>query len=625
MDLLEWVFHKISNHRIQKKKIEDGAYAIRTENEIISLKTLMTFILQGETLPLFAGKGLGRTGAEALVLPEQVNLFKDINLNRQILIHKTLVASIIYKNKICYSRNELSYAERSLEIYKHQNHIKNELSELFPQYTVFHSNLEKNLEKLLSIKNTIKSSMKTFEEADYHKLVQNQEPEAYSRWQKFPEKALALWVEPLDYSVSNELGFQKVNETEQKQNKNKNEGTEIQGISSTETIQQVSLESKKKEQSPVFHSFEKLEAADEYNGGSRVSDSTDELEDHKDALAELNMKHVIREGGGAGSIYKGHFSELFGVNLIKTPKPRFHKYKKIAEWNYKNNQFHENHCRLYMLDQIQLNLEKISALDFEKQLQNRYATEIEIWKNKISSLVNVRKWKDRQIDGSEWSLEAYTRYCADVKASGQGDSKIFIQNFRQQRDYHVSILMDLSLSTESWIQNKKVLDIQLESIGLCGILLKELNEPISIATTWSETRHHCYVQKIKDFLSPWDHFFQQAQDLTPRGYTRLGPALRHAVAELQETASKKKLLIILTDGKPTDLDHYEGRYGIEDMRHAMIEAEQMGVHVQALAIDSEAKLYFPQIFSKNKYQILSDPKMLPEQLFKIYFNFTRQS
>ena len=113
--------------------------------------------------------------------------------------------------------------------------------------------------------------------------------------------------------------------------------------------------------------------------------------------------------------------------------------------------------------------------------------------------------------------------------------------------------------------------------------------------------------------------------LTPRGYTRLGPALRHAVTELQQTASKKKLLILLTDGKPTDLDHYEGRYGIEDMRHAMIEAEQVGVQVQALAIDSEAKFYFLQIFSKNKYQILSHPKLLPEQLFKIYFNFPRPS
>lgn len=95
--------------------------------------------------------------------------------------------------------------------------------------------------------------------------------------------------------------------------------------------------------------------------------------------------------------------------------------------------------------------------------------------------------------------------------------------------------------------------------------------------------------------------------------------------ELAAQASKKKLLILLTDGKPTDLDHYEGRYGIEDMRHALLEAQQAGVHVQALEIDSEAKFYFPQIFSQQNYQILSDPKNLPEQLFKIYFGFTREA
>lgn len=626
MDLLEWAFHKISTRSIERQKVEAEAYTARTENEIIALKTLITFILKGESPPLFAGKGLGRTGVEAVVLPEQMSLFKDRHLNRQILIHKTLAAGIIYKDKISYSKKELTYAERSLEIYQHQQHIKNELSDLFPQYDLFHSHLEKNLQTLYSVK----SAFKRFEEADYYTLVKDQKPQSFSRWQGFPERALALWVEPLDYLSSayktNPLNHESKTETEKL-----NQGTEVAGSASTEAIQEVSLKKKKQEQNPVFHAFEKLEAADEYNGGSRVGDSTDELEDHKEALAELNMKHVTREGGGAGSIYKGHFSELFGASLIKTPAPRFNKYKKVPEWNYKTNEFKEDHCRLYLLDgyetttasDLQIDSKADSKADWVDQLQKDHSTEIENWKHKISSLVNLRKWKDRQLDGPEWNLDAYTRYCADVKASGQGDPKIFVQNLRTERDYHVSILMDLSLSTESWIQNKKVLDIQLESIGLCGLLLKDLNEPISISTTWSETRHHCYVQKIKDFSAPWEHFYQKAGELTPRGYTRLGPALRHAVMELQQTASKKKLLILLTDGKPTDLDHYEGRYGIEDMRHAMIEAEQVGVQVQALAIDSEAKFYFPQIFSKNKYQILSHPKLLPEQLFKIYFNFTR--
>lgn len=622
MDLLEWVFYKISDKKTQAKRSQENLYAVRTENEIIVLKTLVSFILQGESPPLFAGKGLGRASGETIILPEQISFFKEKSLNRQVLIHKTLAAGVIYKNKIKYSKKNPTYAERSLEIYHHREKIKEELSEIFPQYQEFHLNLEKNLAD-------IKAS-KFNEETDYHKLVKHQKPDLFSRWQRFPEHSLALWVEPLENTnlnaSSEELNRVPEEELSDDQRlKKAHQGTEMEGSSSTEAVEEVSLEKKKKEQSPVFHSFEKLEAADEYNGGSRVSDSTDELEDHKEALAELNLKHVIREGGGAGSIYKGHFSELFGSQLIKKPKARYGFYKKTPEWNYKKNEFLADHCRLYLLEgsQSEEDSRKPVETDFKMELQSAHASEIELWKLKINSLVNLRKWKDRQLEGPEWSLDAYTRYCADIKASGQGDHKIFIQNFKQQRDYHVSILMDLSLSTESWVQNKKVLDVQLESIGLCGLLLEDLDEPVSISTTWSETRHHCYVQKIKDYNSSWDNYFQVAKDLIPRGYTRLGPSIRHAISELQNTGSKKKLLILLTDGKPTDLDHYEGRYGIEDMRHAMIEAEQAGVYVQALAIDSEAKFYFPQIFSKNNYQILSDPKYLPEQLFKIYFNFTR--
>ncbi|MFZ3230673.1 MAG: VWA domain-containing protein [Pseudobdellovibrio sp.] len=612
---MEWIFQKFSERNIQKNKIKESAYLVRTEDEIIALKTLLAFILKDDSIPLFAGKGMGRASYDCILLPECVSYFSNADLNRQILIHKVLVAGIIFSKKITYTKKNLSYAERTLEIYNHQDQIRFELTALFPMFQKFNLLLENNLSKI--------HSKSKNEEASYPKLIELNNPEPFSRWQCFPEQALALWVELLECSNAKQESSESVNNSDKKKT---NEGTQVEGNSSTEAIEEVSLEKKKKEQSPVFHSFEKLEAADEYNGGSRVSDSTDEIEDHQQALSELNLRHVTREGGGAGSVYKGHFSELFGSSLIKEPAARYNHYIKTPEWNYKKNELAPDHCRLYLLDEnFSESSEKQEVSDdFLLKLNNTYSADVELWKNKIWSLVNQRNWKDRQLDGPEWNLDAYTRYCADVKASGQGDNKIFIKNFRSQRDFHVSILMDLSLSSESWVQNKKVLDVQLESIGLCGLLLQELNEPISISTTWSETRHHCYLQKIKNFTSPWSHFFNQANHLTPRGYTRLGPALRHTISELEKTSGKKKLLILLTDGKPTDLDQYEGRYGIEDMRHAMIEAQQAGVHVQALAIDSEAKFYFPQIFSTNNYQILSDPKFLPEQLFKIYFNFTRQ-
>ena len=102
--------------------------------------------------------------------------------------------------------------------------------------------------------------------------------------------------------------------------------------------------------------------------------------------------------------------------------------------------------------------------------------------------------------------------------------------------------------------------------------------------------------------------------MVPRGYTRLGPAIRHATSLLRQCSARQKVLLILTDGKPTDYDGYEGRYGIEDMRKACQEAETLQISTKAFAIEKAAKHYFPQMF--YSYEILSDPTSLPESLIQ---------
>jgi nitric oxide reductase NorD protein len=55
-------------------------------------------------------------------------------------------------------------------------------------------------------------------------------------------------------------------------------------------------------------------------------------------------------------------------------------------------------------------------------------------------------------------------------------------------------------------------------------------------------------------------------------------------------------LLILTDGKPNDLDQYEGRYGIEDTRVAIHEARQKGLTPFCVTIDEKAGDYLPHLF-----------------------------
>ena len=74
----------------------------------------------------------------------------------------------------------------------------------------------------------------------------------------------------------------------------------------------------------------------------------------------------------------------------------------------------------------------------------------------------------------------------------------------------------------------------------------------------------------------------------------------------------------MTDGKPNDLDHYEGRYGIEDSRMAIREARRAGQAVFGIAIDAKGKSWFPRIFGRGGYAVIPDPDKLAVALPDIY-------
>ena len=106
--------------------------------------------------------------------------------------------------------------------------------------------------------------------------------------------------------------------------------------------------------------------------------------------------------------------------------------------------------------------------------------------------------------------------------------------------------------------------------------------------------------------------------LKPEFYTRTGAAIRHLVKTLDTRPNAHRLLLLLTDGKPNDVDHYEGRYGVEDTRRAVQEARRVGVAVFGITVDLKAQDYFPAIFGRGGYAIVGDATRLPSALPAIY-------
>jgi nitric oxide reductase NorD protein len=172
------------------------------------------------------------------------------------------------------------------------------------------------------------------------------------------------------------------------------------------------------------------------------------------------------------------------------------------------------------------------------------------------------------------------------------------------------VLVDRSLSTDGWIGGERVLDLSREAVTVIAEALEGLVPELAVAGFSSHTRKHCRFTVIKAMNEPWAHARLRLGGVEPEGYTRIGPALRHATHVLEQTRAERRLLLLVTDGKPNDYDRYEGRYGVHDVRHAVLEAASHGVHVHALAIDPSAEHGLAEMFRDHRYTLLRSPHEL---------------
>lgn len=293
---------------------------------------------------------------------------------------------------------------------------------------------------------------------------------------------------------------------------------------------------------------------------------------------------------------------LIGTNLYK-------------EWDYQSKSYLADHCKII----AQFATEEDVPLEKTPESQRMIARV----KRQFEALRPKREILHRQLDGSELDMDAVIRSYCDRQACGVGSDNIYISSRDQARDLSVAILVDSSLSSDAWIENRRVLDVEKETLSVLANGLEACGDQFALYNFTSLRRDQVFVNTLKDFDEPMSaKIDRRMAAMKPGFYTRIGAAIRYVADQLDKQEHRHRLMLVITDGKPNDIDHYEGRYGIEDTRMAIREARRMGQTVYGVTIDKQAREYFPHIFGKGSYSIVSHLNKLPAALPAIYRSVT---
>ena len=231
-----------------------------------------------------------------------------------------------------------------------------------------------------------------------------------------------------------------------------------------------------------------------------------------------------------------------------------------------------------------------------------------------------------QRDGDELDIDAWVRQRCQ-RGPVDDSPAVYHRRERGERQLATLLLADLSLSTESHVDNEqRVIDVVREALYVFGEALTATGDAFQMLGFSSVRRQHVRLQHLKGFDEPWnDTVRARLAALKPGYYTRMGAALRAATLRLAQRPERQRLLLLLTDGKPNDLDLYEGRYGLEDTREAVREARAAGVLPFAVTIDSEAAAVMPQLFGQQGFAHVRRPQDLGSRLAQVYAQLTRQA
>jgi hypothetical protein len=228
-------------------------------------------------------------------------------------------------------------------------------------------------------------------------------------------------------------------------------------------------------------------------------------------------------------------------------------------------------------------------------------------------------------DGDEIDINSAVDAMVSIRMGKQPDTRITMRNVIKNRDLAVTVLLDLSESTNDTINgsDKTVLDLTREAATLVCTAISGIGDPFAVHGFASEGRHDVHYYRFKDFNQKFDHEVKARLAGMQGGLsTRMGAAMRHAGHHLLRQPERRKLLLLVTDGEPADIDERDPQHLRHDTRKAVDELYSKGILTYCLTLDPDADNYVNRIFGANNYTIVDHVDRLPEKLPTLFASLT---
>jgi nitric oxide reductase NorD protein len=231
-----------------------------------------------------------------------------------------------------------------------------------------------------------------------------------------------------------------------------------------------------------------------------------------------------------------------------------------------------------------------------------------------------------QLDGDAFDLDAVVEARVDLARGARTDGRVYVHTAARRPELAVLMLLDLSASTGDPIPGGalRVIDVTRAAASLVALSLQSAGHGVAVHGFSSNGRHDVVYRRIKDFGDPWDAKTDaRLAAVSPGLSTRMGAALRHAARYLAPQRRDRRVLLLLTDGDPRDIDAPDPAYLAHDAARAVREILRQGIHVFAIDVDPAANARSRRVFGAGRFRVVDRIERLPEVLTALFARLAR--